>query len=60
KGGTMPQNRNMGRKSHHVQDAHFNQNIAGLDEEVGPQPTRPSAGKQQATKSSKEIPKKTK
>ena len=56
----MTKNHNMGRKSHHVQDAQFDQNMAGLADEIGPQPTRPTVGKQQATKSSKEIPRDTK
>lgn len=52
----MSKNQNMGRKSHHAQDAQYDQNIKQLDEEIGSQPTRPTVGKQQATKSSKEQP----
>lgn len=56
----MPKNRNMGRKSHHVIDAHLKQNMAGIDDEVGGQQTRPYVSPQQATKSSKEEPRNTK
>ena len=56
----MTKQHNMGRKSHHAQDAQFNQNIKGLNDEIGEQPTRPSVGKQHPTKSSKEEPRATK
>lgn len=56
----MPKNRNMGRKSHHVQDAQFNQHADSLQGQVGEQPTRPTVSPMQATKSSKEEPRSTK
>jgi hypothetical protein len=59
-GTVMTKNHNMGRKSHHAQDAQYNQTMAGLSAEIGPQPTRPTVGRQQSTKSSKELPKDTK
>ncbi len=52
----MTKNHNMGRKSHHAQDAQYDQNMSGLNEEITDQPTRPSVGKQQSTKSSDEEP----
>lgn len=55
----MPKNRNMGRKSHRVQDVQYAQNLNGLQDELGDQPTRPSTGKQ-PTKSTKEEPRDTK
>jgi len=56
----MTKNHNMGRKSHHVQDAQWQQNLAGLSDELGSQPTRPSIHQQKPTKNSKEIPRPTK
>jgi hypothetical protein len=57
----MPKNRNMGRKSHHVQDMEYKQNVSQLEDDIPTdQPTRPTLGKTQATKSSKEEPRNTK
>jgi hypothetical protein len=56
----MTKNRNMGRKSHRIQDVHFKQTAVGVDDQTGDQPTRPSLGKQQATKSSRLAPRNTK
>jgi hypothetical protein len=52
----MTKNHNMGRKSHHAQDADYSQNFSQLSDDIPPQPTRPTVGKQQATKSSNELP----
>jgi hypothetical protein len=46
----MSQNQNMGRKSHIIQDAQFEQNAAGLQDEIGNQPSRPTVHSHKATK----------
>ncbi len=56
----MAKRRNMGRRSHLTQDAHFNQTAPGINDQVGDQPTSPTLGQQQATKSSKQAPRNTK
>ena len=57
----MPKNRNMGRKSHRVQDAEYKQNVSRIEDDMPTdQPTRPSLGKAHASKSSKEEPRNTK
>lgn len=59
----MPDHGKMGRKSHHAQDAKYEQNFSRLEDDLGPtteQPTRPTLGKHQANKSSKERPRNTK
>jgi hypothetical protein len=56
----MTKNHNMGRKSHRVQDAQYEQNLSQLEDDINDQPTRPTLGKVQATKSSKEEPRDTK
>lgn len=55
----MSKRKNMGRKSHHVQDAQYNQTIPDTSQQIGEQPTRPSVHPQQAVDSSKEMPKDT-
>jgi hypothetical protein len=54
----MSKRNNMGRKSHKVQDIQFDQNVAGLSDELPND--RPSLNKQQATKSSSLEPRRTK
>jgi hypothetical protein len=56
----MSKRRKMGLRSHLIQDAHFDQNAVGVNEEIGDQVTRPFLGKQKATKSSKDDPRPTK
>jgi hypothetical protein len=56
----MPERNNMGRKSHHAQDADYDQNMNRLADDIKDQPTRPTLGKVQSTKSSKEEPRPTK
>jgi hypothetical protein len=56
----MTKNTNMGRRSHQEQDAQLKQNMAGMQDEIGEQQTRPYVSKQQATKKGKEMPRNTK
>lgn len=56
----MSKNTNMGRKSYRAQDVHYRQTITGVDDQTGDQKTRPTVGKQQATKSSNLEPRDTK
>ena len=61
----MTKQHNMGRKSHHAQDAEYHTDIANstqneLQDELGSQPTRPSVSPQQAKKDSREQPKRSK
>lgn len=57
----MTKDKTMRRKSHLVEDVQYYQNLSRLSGDLPvDQPTRPTLGKQQATKSSKEESKPTK
>jgi hypothetical protein len=56
----MTKQHNMGRKSHKAQDAQLDQNLKGLQQDIGAQPTRPYVRQRQAKKSSGDEPRPTK
>ena len=56
----MPKSHNMGRKSHKVQAAELEQNMSGMNDELGTQPTRPTGHPAQGTKSGSDEPRNTK
>lgn len=56
----MPKNTNMGRKSHHAQDAQYEQNVKRLAHDIPDQRTRPTVHPQEASHSSEEEPRETK
>lgn len=53
----MPKAHNMGRKSHHAQDAELEMNQPAIDAaDITDQPTRPMQHPSKSTKSSREEP----